>query len=76
MSCRDHIEISRLAYAIWECEGRPHGHDVRHWHMAWKLAEAAAMAPDRASAAPLHERMPHRLQLQPDWLNSLLKLSI
>jgi hypothetical protein len=23
--------IAALAYALWEMEGRPHGHDLRHW---------------------------------------------
>jgi hypothetical protein len=32
-SIRDH------AYQIWESEGRPIGHDFRHWEMACKLIE-------------------------------------
>lgn len=44
------IELEVLAHSIWECEGRPHGCEMRHWAMSCKLAEAAAMAPDRNAA--------------------------
>ncbi len=29
-------EIARLAYEIWEMEGRPEGRDLDHWMMARK----------------------------------------
>ncbi len=32
--------IREFAYQIWESEGRPAGHEYRHWEMACKLAEA------------------------------------
>lgn len=32
--------IKEFAYQIWESEGRPVGHEYRHWEMACKLAEA------------------------------------
>ena len=31
--------IREFAYQIWESEGRPIGHESRHWEMATKLAE-------------------------------------
>ncbi|MBD1108245.1 DUF2934 domain-containing protein [Pseudomonas amygdali pv. morsprunorum] len=41
--------IRDFAYQIWESEGKPSGHDERHWEMARKLAEAEALAPDKSS---------------------------
>ncbi|WP_462383483.1 DUF2934 domain-containing protein [Pseudomonas sp. Marseille-QA0892] len=38
----DERRVKELAYQIWESEGRPHGHDSRHWDQARKLAEAEA----------------------------------
>lgn len=32
--------IRQMAHRIWESEGRPHGQDERHWHMAERLVEA------------------------------------
>ncbi len=29
-----HRLIAERAYEIWECEGRPHGHDLIHWKTA------------------------------------------
>jgi hypothetical protein len=29
-----HEQVALLAYALWEQEGRPHGHDREHWHRA------------------------------------------
>jgi hypothetical protein len=26
--------VARLAYALWEQQGRPHGRDQEHWHQA------------------------------------------
>lgn len=44
----DEEAIRQLAQLIWETEGRPEGQQSRHWEMATKLAESAAMAPVRA----------------------------
>ncbi len=43
----DEDTIRQLAQAIWETEGKPEGQQARHWEMATKLAESAAMAPMR-----------------------------
>lgn len=43
----DQDTIRQLAEAIWETEGKPEGQQDRHWEMATKLAESAAMAPVR-----------------------------
>jgi LmbE family N-acetylglucosaminyl deacetylase len=43
----DQDTIRQLAEAIWETEGKPEGQQERHWEMATKLAESAAMAPVR-----------------------------
>jgi len=45
----DEEAVRQLAQLIWETEGRPEGQEARHWEMATKLAESAAMAPVRAS---------------------------
>ncbi|KPY11581.1 DUF2934 domain-containing protein [Pseudomonas savastanoi] len=45
----DEKRIRDFAYQIWESEGKPSGHDERHWEMARKLAEAEALAPDKSS---------------------------
>ena len=29
-----HEQIARVAYAVWEREGRPHGRAVEHWRQA------------------------------------------
>jgi len=50
----DDKRIREFAYQIWESEGKPEGHEERHWEMARKLAEAEALAPknrQRLSAA-------------------------
>jgi len=47
----DEAELAALAHSIWECEGRPEGREKRHWSLSCKLAEAAALAPDRQTAA-------------------------
>lgn len=31
--------VREFAYQIWEAEGRPLGHEYRHWEMACKLVE-------------------------------------
>lgn len=41
----DDKRIREFAYQIWESEGKPEGHEARHWEMARKLAEAEALAP-------------------------------
>lgn len=33
-------KISEIAHRIWESEGRPTGHALRHWQMAEKLVLA------------------------------------
>lgn len=57
--------IREFAYQIWESEGKPEGHEARHWEMARKLAEAEALAPQtspgkkpRAAAKPKAEQPP------------------
>ncbi len=47
----DEKRIREFAYQIWESEGKPVGHEHRHWEMARKLAEAEALAPDKTSAS-------------------------
>lgn len=37
--------IRQFAYEIWESEGKPEGHEERHWEMARKLVEAEASSP-------------------------------
>ena len=36
--------IQQLALEIWESEGRPDGHALRHWAMAERLVEAEERA--------------------------------
>ncbi|MEQ7920386.1 DUF2934 domain-containing protein [Xanthomonas sp. WHRI 1810A] len=43
----DQDTIRQLAEAIWETEGKPEGQQDRHWDIATRLAESAAMAPVR-----------------------------
>jgi len=43
----DEDAVRQLAQLIWETEGRPEGQGSRHWEMATRLAESAAMAPVR-----------------------------
>src|ERR1700712_642182 len=45
----DDKRIKEFAYQIWESEGKPDGHEDRHWEMARKLAEAEALAPSKPS---------------------------
>ncbi|MFJ5254996.1 DUF2934 domain-containing protein [Pseudomonas sp. NPDC088414] len=47
----DDKRIREFAYQIWESEGKPEGHEARHWEMARKLAEAEALAPKKSSKA-------------------------
>jgi hypothetical protein len=46
----DEHAIRELARLIWETEGCPEGQQERHWDMATKLAESAAMAPVRTGS--------------------------
>lgn len=43
--------VREFAYQIWESEGKPEGHEARHWEMARKLVEAEALAPTKPKAA-------------------------
>lgn len=48
--------IRELAHQIWESEGRPEGHDIRHWEMAIKLLDSEQQgelqpAPPKKTAA-------------------------
>ncbi|HEY0334668.1 MAG TPA: DUF2934 domain-containing protein [Stenotrophomonas sp.] len=36
--------ITQLAREIWEAEGRPDGHELRHWAMAERLVDAEIRA--------------------------------
>ncbi|MEX3776935.1 DUF2934 domain-containing protein [Pseudomonas sp. MYb118] len=47
----DDKRIREFAYQIWESEGKPEGHEARHWEMARKLAEAEALAPKKSPKA-------------------------
>lgn len=47
----DDKRIREFAYQIWESEGKPEGHEARHWEMARKLAEAEALAPSKPAKA-------------------------
>jgi hypothetical protein len=49
----DEDAIRQLARLIWESEGFPEGQEERHWDMATRLAESAAMAPTRSG--PRHK---------------------
>ena len=47
----DDKRIREFAYQIWESEGKPDGQDARHWEMAHKLAQAEALAPQKAAVS-------------------------
>ncbi|WP_439878816.1 DUF2934 domain-containing protein [Pseudomonas prosekii] len=47
----DDKRVREFAYQIWESEGKPEGHEERHWEMARKLAEAEALAPKKSAKA-------------------------
>ena len=48
--------IRDKARALWEKEGRPDGHDARHWQEAERLIdEADSVAAGEASKNPDHE---------------------
>jgi Protein of unknown function (DUF2934) len=42
-----HKQVEARAYALWEKEGRPHGHDLDHWLRA-EIQIVAARAPNPA----------------------------
>ena len=44
--------IEQLAREIWEAEGRPDGHELRHWAMAERLVDAEIRAAEDEPAAP------------------------
>lgn len=48
----DEEAVRQLAQMIWETEGKPDGQQARHWEMATRLAESAAMAPTRTAHRP------------------------
>lgn len=43
--------IRQRAHAIWESQGRPHGHDRDHWDQATREIDAEDKQPARAAAA-------------------------
>lgn len=45
-------QIHQRAYAIWESQGRPHGHDLAHWLQA----ETELTAATRPTARPAKPR--------------------
>jgi hypothetical protein len=53
-------EIRKLAYSIWEQEGRPEGKDVEHYLRAKKIIDAKATQPaiELAPPAPIVELPP------------------
>ena len=48
-------EVRRIAYSIWEREGRPEGHAVEHWQKAEKTW--ASQHTTRPHSTPASERM-------------------
>jgi hypothetical protein len=44
----DESDVSRLAYEIWESEGKPEGRDHEHWERAKELVAAGAVPGDVA----------------------------
>ena len=49
-------KIRKLAYEIWEREGRPHGRHERHWHQALRESrEASGDTTDGTSGQPSGE---------------------
>ncbi|MFY0730684.1 DUF2934 domain-containing protein [Pseudomonas sp. NFX15] len=54
----DDKRIREFAYQIWESEGKPEGHEARHWEMARKLAEAEALAPKKSAKAVASKTAP------------------
>jgi hypothetical protein len=49
------VVIRERAYAIWEEEGRPHGHDWDHWLRA---AQEIGSAPRQVAAPAVKTRKP------------------
>lgn len=54
----DDTEIGQMAHLVWRCEGCPHGREKRHWEIATKLVESAALAPNRDDAVHLLPNCP------------------
>lgn len=48
MQSGDEENVRRIAYDLWEKEGRPHGRHDQHWHEA--RHEAKVLAPEARSA--------------------------
>lgn len=46
------METSRLAYRIWEAEGKPDGRDLEHWLKAEAELAARKAAPRKSTARP------------------------
>jgi hypothetical protein len=46
MNNADYRQISELAYAIWEKEGRPQGRDLDHWLAAERELQVSASPVD------------------------------
>ncbi|WP_025127488.1 DUF2934 domain-containing protein [Pseudomonas sp. PH1b] len=61
----DDKRIREFAYQIWESEGKPEGHEARHWEMARKLAEAEALAPSKSPRAGKAKPAPAKAAAKP-----------
>jgi hypothetical protein len=60
--------VAERAYELWENQGRPHGHDVIHWHQAEREVceslEQASAARERPPEHPAPAR-PSRSAVTP-----------
>jgi len=56
---QDDAAIRERAYAIWEAEGRPEGHDWDHWYRAMQESSRPA-APNGATRAARSKAKPSR----------------
>jgi hypothetical protein len=45
-------DIARVAYEIWEQEGRPEGRDLEHWMMARRRLLEESAPPAKEDDAP------------------------
>jgi hypothetical protein len=64
--------IRQRAYAIWEEEGRPHGHALDHWESAYREVLARIGVIDEPVAAP----QPKKRKSVKSRLRSALKSAI
>jgi len=48
-------DVARLAYAIWEAEGRPEARDEEHWFRAKELVEGGSPESDPDATAEAHD---------------------